>query len=332
MEFLTIYTEEPKKLGATDFFMLLVVTFWAVNFTIIKVALRELSPLAFNGIRLLVASLFLIIILVIRKERLSIEKSDIWKIFVLSLIGNTIFQLCFIRGLHLSTASNTSVVMAMSPVFVALLSSSLKQEKIHWAAWLGILFSLVGFCLVISKQGGFMRFSWQHSRGDLIVLFGNLLWAVYTVFSRPLIQKMSAIKFTSLTLAIGSLCFLPFSGHDIIQLRFGDVSIQAWAALSFSGVFALSISYIIWYSSIKRVGTTKTAIYNNFVPVMAIVFAWIFLAERFTLRQTIGTAMILIGVFFTRSGYRLVMASSGPYQHTQEKEIPGLRPGCRSDD
>lgn len=300
-------TDETKKLGATDFFMLLVVVFWAINFSIMKVALREISPLAFNGIRLLCASLTLVIIQVIRGEGFSIEKSDVGKIIVLSLIGNTIFQLCFIRGLHLSTASNTSVVMAMSPVFVALLSASLKQERIHWAAWIGILLSLIGFYLVISKPGEGLHLSWQHSKGDLIVLCGNLLCAVYTVFSNPLLKKMSAIKFTSLTLVIGSLCFLPFGLQDIIHLPFRDVSFKAWAALCCSGIIALSVSYIIWYSSIKRVGTTKTAIYSNFVPVMAIVFASIFLGESFSLLQTIGAAMVLIGVYFTRSGYRLAI-------------------------
>ncbi|GAJ00046.1 unnamed protein product, partial [marine sediment metagenome] len=129
--------EEPKRFGATDIFMLFAVLCWAINFPFIKIALREFSPLAFNGLRLFFASLILIIVLFVRGEGFSLAKSDIPKILFLGIIGNTAFQLLFIHGLNWTTASNTSVIMAMTPVFVALLSVLLKQEKIHWAGWLG---------------------------------------------------------------------------------------------------------------------------------------------------------------------------------------------------
>ena len=75
--------EEPKKFGGTDFLMLIAILFWAVNFSFVKIALREFSPLGFNGIRLVLASLILIIILFTKGEGLSFAKSDIWKIFIL---------------------------------------------------------------------------------------------------------------------------------------------------------------------------------------------------------------------------------------------------------
>jgi len=73
--------EDHKKFGATDIFMLLAVMCWAINFPLIKIALREFSPMAFNGIRLFLASLILIIVLFISGERFSLAKSDILKIF-----------------------------------------------------------------------------------------------------------------------------------------------------------------------------------------------------------------------------------------------------------
>ncbi len=297
--------EEPKEFGTTDIFMLLAVLCWAINFSFIKIALREFSPQAFNGIRLLFASLILIIALFVRGEGFSLAKSDIPKILFLGIIGNTAFQLLFIHGLNWTTASNTSVIMAMTPVFVALLSVLLKQEKIHWAGWLGIVISFIGFYFIITKQVGTFHFSWEELRGDLMILIGNLFWAIYTVFSKPFLEKISPLKWTSITLAAGTVFYLPFAALDIVRVQWSEISFQAWAALIFSGLFAIAICYVIWYASVRRVGNSKTAIYGYLSPIFTILFAYLLISERITLLQIGGALIIFAGVYLTRSGYRL---------------------------
>lgn len=297
--------EEYKKFGNTDLFMLLAVLFWAINFSFVKIALRELSPLAFNGIRMFFASIIIVIILLISREGLFVSRADFWKIVFLGIIGNTIYQMFFIHGLNLTTASNTSIIMAMTPIFIALLSFLLKHEKIHWAAWFGIISSFVGFYFVITKEFGHFDFSWYRLRGDLMIFIGNIFWAIYTVLSKPLLERISPLKLTSLTMAFGTIFYLPFCVKDIISINFSKVSSYAWAGLLYSGLFSLVICYVIWYSSVKRVGNSKTAIYGNITPVLTIIFAYIFISERITLLQAGGALVILIGVYLTRSGYRL---------------------------
>lgn len=296
--------EEDKGFGATDIFMLLAILCWAVNFSFIKIALREFSPLAFNGIRLFFASLILIIVLFLSGERFSFAKSDILKIFFLGIIGNTIYQLLFIHGLNWTTASNTSVIMAMTPVFVALLSTLLKQEKIHWAGWLGIAISFIGFYFVITKQVGTLHFSWEELRGDLMILTGNLFWAVYTVFSKPFLERTSPLKWTSITLAVGTVFYLPFAASEIVRVQWSEISFQTWAVLIYSALFAIAICYVIWYASVKRVGNSKTAVYGYLSPIFTIIFAYLLISERITLLQIGGALIIFGGVYLTRSGYR----------------------------
>lgn len=296
--------EEREKFGASDIFMLCAVIFWAINFSFIKIALRELTPLSFNGIRLIFASLILVFLLLLSREGFSVTRSDFRTLFLLGIIGNTVFQMFFIHGLNWTTASNTAIVMAMTPVFVALLSSLLKQERIHWAAWMGIVISFVGFYLVITREPGSFQFSFQAVRGDLMIFLGNLCWAIYTVFSKPVLERMSPLKLTTITMAIGAVFYLPFCVPDILRLRFSDVSPKAWGFLAYSGLFALVISYVIWYVSVKRVGNTKTAIYGNLTPVFTVVFAYLVISETITLFQAVGALVIFVGVYFTRAGYR----------------------------
>ena len=297
--------DEEIKFGRTDFFMLLAVIFWAVNFPIVKIALRQFKPLAFNGIRLSLASFLLLFILFLSRESWTVAKSDMGLIIFLSLIGNTIFQMFFIHGLNWTSASNTSILMAMTPVFVALFSSCLKLEKIHWAAWLGIAISFVGFYLVITKQPGEFQISWGNLRGEMMILAGNICWAVYTVLAKPLLDRMSPLKLTAITMAIGTMGYLPFSLGQIFSPNTAAVPKQGWAALFYSGLFALVISYVIWYASVKRVGNTKTAIYSNITPIITVILSYFFLGERLTFLQGVGALIILVGVYLTRAGYRL---------------------------
>jgi drug/metabolite transporter (DMT)-like permease len=296
--------QDQEKFGLTDFYMLMAVFVWAINFAFIKIALREFSPFAFNGIRLTFASVVLILILVLSKQGFGVEKRDIWKLVILGIIGNTIYQVFFIRGIDLTTASSTAIIMAMTPASVALLSSLLKHEKLHWVAWLGIVLSFIGFFLVIAEEPGTFIFFWERLKGDMMIFFGNIVWAVYTVFSKPLLGRISPLKWSSLTLAAGALFYLPFCVPAFIRQDFGQISFKAWSILIYSGLFALAFSYVAWYASVRRVGNSKTAIYGNITPVMTVIFAYIFIAEKISLWQAFGALIILSGIYLTRSGYR----------------------------
>jgi drug/metabolite transporter (DMT)-like permease len=297
--------QDQEKFGLTDIYMLLTIFIWAINFPFIKIALGEFSPLVFNGIRLTFASLVLVFVLILAKQGLGIEKRDLWKLIVLGIIGNTIYQMLFIHGIHLTTASSTAIIMAMTPASVALLSSLLKHEKLHWAAWLGIVFSFIGFYLVMTEQPGTFIVSWKSVKGDLMIFFGNTVWAVYTVFSKPLLGRLSPLKWSALTLAVGAMFYLPFCIPAFLRQDFGQISYKGWSILIYSGLFALAFGYVAWYASVRRVGNSKTAIYGNITPVLTIIFAFIFIDEKISFWQGAGALIILSGVYLTRSGYRL---------------------------
>jgi drug/metabolite transporter (DMT)-like permease len=296
--------KDYKPIGATDVFMLLAVWLWSLNFPFIKIALREFSPFGFNGIRLLFASVMLLIVLLLSGQGLNFSKSEMSKILIMGISGNTCYQLVFIHGINRTTASNTAIIIALAPVFIALASSIFKHEHLNWAAWLGISVSFVGFFFVIMKQPASFSFSRPALTGDFLILLGNIFWAVYTVLAKPLLEKHTPLQVTSVTMIVGTLFYIPFCIPDMIRLPYRTISLQAWAALGYSGLFALVICYIIWYASVKRVGNSRTAIYDNFIPVLTVLFAFILLGERITLFQALGALVIFAGVYLTRSGYR----------------------------
>jgi drug/metabolite transporter (DMT)-like permease len=289
--------------GWSDLFMLGVIVTWGLNFSVIKIALREMSPAGFNGVRLVLTAVVFLVILAFSGEGFRLGKGDLWKLALIGMAGNGFYQVLFINGLSLTTASNTSFILAISPALVAVLGVLFRIEKIHWAAWLGIFVSLAGLTLVIGNSGGSLRFSGEGFRGDLMIFCGTILWSLYTVFSKNFLDRISPLKFAAVTVFFGALTYLPFSARAIVRIPWSRVSAASWAGLAFSSVFSLVLGYLVWYTSVKRVGNARTAVYSNLTPLFTALFAYLFLGESLGLRKIIGGIVILAGVYLARSGY-----------------------------
>ena len=295
---------DTRKLGTVDLLMILATVFWGLNLTVVKIGLRHLSPHAFNSIRLFAAALLLFLFLVVRKEPLRLSRADLIRVAILGVLGNFCYQMLFISGFSFTSASNASLILATSPIFIALISSAFKMERITWVGWLGIAISFAGLYLVISQQSGGFRLSGSGLKGDLMILVGNTFWAAYTVFSKPLLDRMSPLKFSTMTLAAGAVVYLLFGIPHLARTEWRAVPASSWLALAYSGLFAIVLGYVFWYTSVKVMGSSKTAVYNNLTPVLAVLFAALFLAERIKPGQVVGAAVILAGVYLTRTGDR----------------------------
>ncbi len=290
------------KLTANDLLMLLVVTIWAVNLSLVKIALREIPPLPYNGIRLLLAAAALFVWLLASEGNLRLRRVDLPKIALLSLSGYALYQYLFISGIDLTTASNTAVIFGSTPIMVSLLSSFFKHEKITSLGWLGIALGFLGIYLVVSGRAGGFALLGRTWKGDLLLFAAVFLWAHYSVSARPLLKIYSPLKFTAVTMGLGSLMFFPVSIGPLRELPWGGISLKAWLCLLYSGVVALSLALVLWFFSVRRVGNSQTAAYSNLQPVLTIVFAWLLLGEKATSSLVLGAAIIFIGIYFTRRG------------------------------
>jgi len=301
-----------KKLGLTDLMMLMTVVIWALNFSILKLSLPFFSsPHAFNFLRLLASTAILFLILRLREKSTAVSLPDLWKLALVGVMGNFLYQALFIQGLKETTASNTSFILATTPVLVALLSLFMKHEKLPAVAWAGIMISFSGLYLIITRQSGAVSLGGQSLKGDAFVFVGNIFWTLYTVFSKPLLERMSPLKLTAWTMASGTLAYLPLAAPDLGRMNW-RLPLGAWAGLAYSAVFAIVIGFVAWYGSVRRVGNSRTAIYGNITPVLTAVSAHFLLGERLSGIQALGAAVILVGVTLTRSGHRLSIRSKIP--------------------
>jgi drug/metabolite transporter (DMT)-like permease len=280
--------------------MILLVIIWGVNFPIIKIAFEDFSPFAFNGLRFAAAAVLLTGILRLVEGPIRVDRADWWRLVALGLIGHAGYQTLFIAGLARTTAGNSAVILAMVPLFVGALGVLLGLERPSLRMWLGLVLAFVGIVVLIVGRAG-LTLDTTTIAGDLITLAASLCWAVYTVLARPMLARLSPLRLTTLTLWFGLPVILASAAPGLVRVEWGAVSQGAWAALAFSTVFAIVVSYLIWYASVQVVGSARTAAFSNLIPLVALVSAHLGLHEPLGLPQVLGTAVVLFGVWLARS-------------------------------
>ncbi len=275
---------------------------WAANFSVVKYALRDMSPLAFNGLRFGLASILLGIFVKVGGRSMAMDRRHWPALIGLGLLGNTVYQVLFIYGIDWTLAGNASLMLAATPIFTTLLSIAFRQERVGWIAWTGVVISVVGIGLVVWGGAQAVGFAADTVRGDLTVLAAAAAWSAYTVGSNPLVHRYGALPVTAVTMWIGGLVLAIVSVPSFLAQDWTVVRPISWLALLYSGAFAIALAYFIWYYSIRQIGNTRTAVYSNFIPVVALVIAWLVLSETPTWVQLLGAAAVVGGTILVRLG------------------------------
>ncbi len=293
--------ERPTSLGGftwVDGLMLCVVLIWGLNFVVLKLALPEFELLAFVAVRFAVATVSLLLLTWWREGNVGCARADFWRLLGLGLLGNGLYQILFMNGIARTSAGNTSLMLATSPIFVALMSAFL-GERIPRLAWWGIGLSFVGIGLIIEGGAGAQLGS-EHLLGDLFVLGAAVCWGCYTPLLRPFLKRYSPLKLNMLTMALGTLPLFVLGAPAVTRQPWGQVSAGAWLGLLYTALFGIVAAYLIWNIGVQRAGSARTAVYSNLVPVCALVAAALLLGERIYPLQLVGAAIVIAGIVLTR--------------------------------
>lgn len=288
----------PSGFGATDLMLLGMALLWGVNFSVVKYGTQVLSPLAFNGARMLLASLALGLLALTLRDRWP-SRGVAVRLLLLGVLGNGLYQLLFVEGIALTRAGNAALMLAATPAFVALIGRVRGVERVGARGMIGILLSMAGIGLIVTStaQGGPAESS---VRGDLLVLAACLAWALYTVLLKPHTDRVDGVVLSALTMIGGTVPLVLVASPALLDVRWSAMGWPAWGAVAYSGLGALVLAYLFWYQGVRTLGPTRTSMYGNLQPGIALLVAWLTLGETPTLFQVAGVVLILGGVLLTR--------------------------------
>lgn len=283
----------------TEGSLVLMAVIWAVNFSVVKYGTSLVAPLAYNGARVGFAAIVLILVVVFMRAPLP-SRRDVVALAGLGVLGNGVYQCLFVIGVSKTSASDAALVIAATPAFVAIIGRLRGTERTNARRAAGIALSILGMAFVVlgasaAPSGG------ASLAGDLIMLGASLCWATYTVLLKPYTTRISGLQISTLTMTGGAIPLVAYCLPAMLRTDWTSYPPLGWAAVTYSGVGSLVIAYAFWYRGIRIIGPTRTAMYSNLQPVVAVLVAWAMLGEVPTLVQGVGAASIMAGLLLSRA-------------------------------
>lgn len=289
--------ESQPRFGLVDIAMITVALIWGVNSSVVKVALVGWEPLAFNAIRFSGAALLLFAYVVATDKQWRLQRRDLAGVALLGLLGNGLYQWLFIEAISRTTASNTALIIGMAPLVVALWGAAIGTDRLTLWVGGGVLASVFGVALVVLGQHGGFSLGAATLRGDLIAIVAMSCWAAYTVYARPVIQRVgSSLRVTAWAMMFGAVTNLALGVPSLLRQDFSAVTAGSMVGMLFSGLFALVFSYVVYAWAVRQVGGARTSLYNSLTPVFAAVTAWLWLGENWAVVQWLGAVLVVVGV------------------------------------
>lgn len=305
---------------------------WGTNYALVKSVFRELDPQAFNALRMVLASAVMTATShVARRTDLfrrapplglpdtrsgsgalarpiddgydvfhtpaRVTRSDWVRLVWLGLVGHCLYQYLFVGGLARTSVANGALIVSSTPIVITFLSSLSRHERPGRLHWAGTLLSLAGIYIVVGRGA---HIGGASVRGDLMLMGAVLCWAGYTLGARPLMERHSPVGVTALSMLIGTTVYVPLVSARLARLPWAQVSTMAWAKLVYSAIFALCVSYTIWYAAVRAIGSARTALYSNLLPIIAMATAYVWLHEPIGAAKMAGAAAVLAGVALAR--------------------------------
>lgn len=282
------------------YLILLVVTFvWAGNYPAGKIALGVIGPMTLIAVRTMIGAALLT--LMVRQSHpnwMKEMREDLWSTLILSVTGVAASGLLFYFGLKYTTASNAGIISASTPIWVTILSWFFLAERPHLINIGGVLLSFAGLVTIICQGSLSALLNRSFNVGDLLILTGQLNWAVYTVYGRTVLSRRPATLATASAYMVGAIILLPLMFIESPTQMLQQFSWPVFIAAAYLCILS-PLSNLWYYKALSQVSPHQAAVFMNLMPIIVLVFSATVLHEHISVAQIVGTVMVISGVIVT---------------------------------
>jgi drug/metabolite transporter (DMT)-like permease len=162
----------------------------------------------------------------------------------------------------------------------------------------GILLSVSGAIVVISKGDVLEILQGQLGLGEFYLFLCVLSWVIFSLLGKAVMVDLSALSSVTYSSIAGMLLlFLPALREGLTDCI--HYSLSDWWNIFYLGFFGTVLGFVWFYEGIRQIGPTRAGLFINFVPISAILLAFLILGESLTLSLLIGTLLVSTGVYLT---------------------------------
>ena len=268
---------------------------WGLMAPIGKSALAEFSALSVTTFRMVgAAACFWLLSLFCKREQ--VDHRDMLKIFFASLFALVFNQGVYIFGLSLTSPIDASIVTTTLPIVTMIVAALYLKEPVTNKKVLGIFVGAMGaLILIISSQsagsgGGSLI-------GDLLCLVAQISFSIYLTVFKGLSQKYSPVTLNKWMFVYASMCYIPFSYHDVAGIEWNGISTAALLQAGYVVVGGSFLAYICIMTAQRLLRPTVVSMYNYMQPIVASTVAIILGLGVFNMEKGIALALVFLGVY-----------------------------------
>jgi drug/metabolite transporter (DMT)-like permease len=279
--------------------VLAVMLTWGANVVAVKAAISDVPPILFAFIRFGSAFLVMLAVLRWREGSVGLPRRDIVPMLLLGLAGFGLYQDLWSSALSSTTASNSALITAATPVSTMLICAAVGSDTLSRAKVVGGAIGFSGAVGVVVATHG-IGFSGA-SLGDLMTFVATVCWALYVAFGTPVLRRHSPLRTATWAIGFGSLGMLPFAAFQAATFDPSRVHPGTIALLLYCTLLPAAAANVVMFEAVKILGPARTMLFQFLVPAFAVVLASVFLGESIVVGQVLGGVVIVAGILVSRS-------------------------------
>lgn len=288
--------------------VLLTNLFFAGNYSLVKfISPGVIGSYGLNVMRAAVSVALFWMLWLFGRTNAGIPKKD-WGRFVLcALTGICINQLCFLKGLTLTTTIHAALLALVTPIVVTLFALWILKERFTLAKALGLSLGIGGATfLILQREAG--QHAANYLLGDVLIVINAISYSIYFILVKPLMQRYSTLHVTRWIFTIGLLMLLPFGWQQTAAVEWSRFTWQQALAIFYVAVMGTFLAYYFNAHGLRKLGASVTGAYIYTQPVFAVAIAIVFLNEHITWQKVLAALLIFGGVYLVN----LKKKSAGP--------------------
>tara|TARA_B100001123_G_C15156651_1_gene965774 strand:+ start:327 stop:1223 length:897 start_codon:yes stop_codon:yes gene_type:complete len=285
-------------------FLILTTLFWSGNFIVGKAAsFFEIPPFTLNFYRWTFAWLILAPFTlkeIIEKKNIILE--NIGLIIILGITSITIFNSIVYYSLNFTQVISGVLMISTIPVMIIIFCWFLKIEKTNIYQILGLIFSLFGVSVIITKANLNVLLNLNFNKGDLWMVAAMLSWAMYSALLRKKKIELSQLSLLQTIISAGLVFLLP---AYLIELVLGykvKIELPFILTLTYVVIFPGLASFIFWIKGISIIGSNRAGIFLHLMPIFSTILAILIFNEKFMFYHLIGAVLIITGIILSSRG------------------------------
>lgn len=287
-----------RRPSPVDLMLTTTVVIWAFNITVTKYVLTHgFRPLAYASIRYGSAALLTAAIAFALEGSLAVRGRRTLSLIGLASLFLIVNQVSFVYALKLGSATTVALILGTTPIFAALVSSLIGLERLTGRFWAAAAIGFAGVALVALGSGRNLS---ADLGGDLLAILLAISWACYSVTVAPLMRSYSPYRMSAVVLLVMCVPFVALSSPQIADQDYASLSWLVWFCLAFAIAGPLTLTNVLWFTAIGRVGPSRATLFANIQPFIAAIFAGLILSEHLHPLQIVGGVTILAGIVLER--------------------------------